>query len=98
MTSRIEVTIKFIIACWICIAIALSCMVKVFYYSDFDKSNISVINDEIISFKSSDVIISGLTYDIESNVGLIDNSNLKQLYNTDDTNAFSYAISNTTTN
>lgn len=83
MTSRIEVSIKFIIVCWISLAITLSSMVKIFYHTDI-KQRLFPTNNEFVETiackSSSDIIIAELTYNIESTEGLIEESNLEQLH------------------
>lgn len=82
MTSRIEVSIKFIITCWLCLAIALSYMIKVFYHSDFEQDIFPSDDNfiDIISCESSNVVVTELTYNIESNEGLVEESNSEQLH------------------
>lgn len=74
MTNRIEVSIKFIIACWVCIAISLSFMIKIFYHTDFANNFKPVESNEV-----TNVVITELAYKVESNnEGLTDVSNSDQ--------------------
>ena len=65
ITSRIEVSIKFIITCWVCLAVCMSLMVKIFYHTNFMEPSKPLETDEV-----REVEISELRYYAESDEGL----------------------------
>ena len=74
ITSRIEVSIKFIITCWVCLAICLSLMIKIFYHTNFIEHPKPIESNELES-----VEISNLIYNVEPDMRLTDMNNFDKI-------------------
>lgn len=61
MTSRIEVSIRFIITCWLCIAFCISFMMRILYHNDLFNKPIATVspvvhNESEVTIKATDTL------------------------------------------